>query len=141
MILMFQKEVAMRILAKTSTKAYGLLSVIAQTHWHITKILNAGPKDFYPAPQVGSQVLKFAQKPLDGLNSQQFLKFVKIGFAQRRKQLQKSIASADPKLQLYFIQRIFEHLHITQTARPEELSPQKWLKLFTILFAQTSKIE
>ena len=128
MVLMFQKEVAMRILAEPDTKSYGLLSVMAQTHWQVTKLLSVGPKDFYPAPQVGSQVLEFVPKPCHGLDSRQFLVFLKKGFAQRRKQLKKILL---PLLtEGHFILKVFSDLKISHTARAEELSPQKWVDLF-----------
>lgn len=132
MILMFQKEVAQRILSKTQ-QAYGLLTVQAQTHWSIQKILSAGPKDFYPPPQVGSCLLSFTPKTFpDNFNSRHFLDFLKIGFCQKRKQLQKILLlHADTlKIDQLRIREIFKNLEIKDKARPEELSVQEWLNLF-----------
>ena len=137
MILMFQKEVAQRILSQAyQVQTYGLLTVQAQTHWSIQKMLSAGPKDFYPSPQIGSCVLKFTPKILpDNFNSRNFLSFLKIGFSQRRKQLQKILLfHADTlKTNPLKIKKAFEILKIKDKARPEELSVQKWLDLFTCL--------
>lgn len=130
MVLMFQKEVAMKILAETNTKPYSLLSVMAQTHWQITKLFSVGPKDFYPAPQVGSQALEFVPKPCHGLDSRQFLMFLKKGFAQRRKQLKKILLS---DFHLHSISKIFNDLRISHTTRSGGLSPQKWVDLFIAL--------
>ena len=143
MILMFQKEVAERILSKVNCnrlQTFGLLSVMAQTHWYIEKVLNAGPKDFYPSPKVGSQVLKFTPKPPSStFDSRHFLKFLKIGFSQRRKQLQKVLLSDGNKLKTDTpitkdqVKEAFKSLDIKTTARPEEISSQKWVNLFTLL--------
>ena len=145
MILMFQKEVAEKILSKPSNfrqkaQTFGLLSVMAQTHWSIEKILNAGTKDFYPSPKVGSQVLGFTPKSLsDTFNSRKFLNFLKIGFSQRRKKLQKVLLSNSGKLKKDImitpgqIKETFEMFDIETKSRPEELSSQQWLDLFISL--------
>ena len=140
MILMFQKEVAEKVLSKSHSHSFGLLSVMVQIHWYIEKVLNAGSKDFYPAPKIGSQVLKFAPKSFDNtFNSKDFLSFLKIGFSQRRKQLQKILLLNADKLKKNNsissdqIKEAFTNLGIKMTARPEELSPQKWLDLFRLL--------
>ena len=138
MILMFQKEVAEKILSHHQSQTFGLISVIAQTHWNIEKVLNAGPKDFYPSPKVGSQVLKLSPKFLfDTFDSKNFLKFLKIGFSQRRKKLQKVLLLHTDKLTTITpdqIKEAFQSLDIEAKSRPEELSVQKWLDLFHLLF-------
>ena len=145
MILMFQTEVAQRILSQFGcrrSETFGLLSVMAQNHWHIEKVLNAGPKDFYPSPNVGSQVLKFTPKSFsDPFNSRWFLNFLKIGFSQRRKMLQKVLLLNIDKLKTDNIitkdqvKEAFKSLNIAATVRPHELSSQKWLDLFNLLFS------
>ena len=62
MVLMFQKEVARRILAKSGTRDYGFLTVIAKSFWNIHFVLEAGTVDFFPKPRVASQVLCFDRK-------------------------------------------------------------------------------
>lgn len=74
MILMFQKEVAERITCGPKSSDYGMLSVFSQAHWKVEKFLDAGPKDFYPPPQVGSRVLSFQRIDTD-FDSQKFLIF------------------------------------------------------------------
>ncbi len=92
MILMFQKEVAQRIVAPEGGKDYGLLSVIAQSFWEIEKVTEAGPKDFFPPPKVASRVLKFTRKEND-VDGIKLLKLTKAAFAQRRKKLLKNLSS------------------------------------------------
>ena len=61
---MFQKEVAQRIGARAKTEDYGLLTVIAQTFWETATVSDAGPKDFFPPPNVASRVLVFRKRAL-----------------------------------------------------------------------------
>lgn len=123
MILMFQKEVAERLMAQTRTKDYGLLSVVAQTYWDMTVVTNAGMQDFYPSPQVGSRVLLF--KPKVHEQTAQFLEFVKAAFAQRRKFLLKNLSafSAD-------WHSAFEEIGLNPDVRAEVLTPEQFWKLF-----------
>ena len=62
MTLMFQKEVADRIIAETNTKNYGRLSVISQWKMDIKKIIDIKPSSFYPKPKIDSSVLFFTPK-------------------------------------------------------------------------------
>ena len=59
MILMFQKEVAERIIAKHNTKKYGRISIIAQWKLDIKKIIDISSNCFYPKPKVQSSLLEF----------------------------------------------------------------------------------
>ena len=62
LILMFQKEMADRILADTNTKSYGRLSIISQWRMNITKIKDILPQSFRPIPKIMSTLLKFEPK-------------------------------------------------------------------------------
>ncbi len=131
MILMFQKEVAERITAKPSSKDYGLLSVIAQSFWNITLVTNAGMQDFYPAPQVGSRVLKFTYKV--GTKEQlldkngTFLKLVKAAFSQRRKFLIKNLTAQFSHIDF---QTVFDRLKIDKMIRAEAVSIELYSQLY-----------
>ena len=59
MILMFQKEVANRIIAKPNTKAYGKLSVVIQSRYNINKLLDVPASMFTPIPKVDGTILEF----------------------------------------------------------------------------------
>ena len=54
---MFQKEVAERIIAKTNTKSYGRISILASWKMNIKKVKDIKPKSFYPSPKVESTIL------------------------------------------------------------------------------------
>ena len=131
MILMFQKEVAQRIGARAKTEDYGLLTVIAQTFWETATVSDAGPKDFFPPPNVASRVLVFRKRSpvlLDQASAEAYLKFVKAGFSHRRKLLAKNLSAAG-----YDSDRVAEalaSLKLLPTARAEELAPPQFVALF-----------
>lgn len=136
MVLMFQKEVAQRFNARPRSEAYGLLSVMAQSHFSISKVCDAGPRDFKPPPKVASQVLLF--KRLDFVypgQSAKFLTFLKVAFAQRRKLLSKNLLAIGNKstLNQKAIEVLLEELGVGAKARAEELSVDQFLQLFKML--------
>lgn len=130
MILMFQKEVAQRITAKSGSEDYGMLSVVAQTFWHVEGILEAGPRDFWPAPKVASRVLRFscALDRLNGASKQDFFRFVKQGFSQPRKLLASNL-QLGPRSKEWTTHRL-EAMGLDGKSRPGNLSPEHWLILF-----------
>lgn len=123
--LMFQKEVAERIMAPTRCKDYGRVSVIAQLTCTIEKLMDLNPECFTPAPKIWSSVLLF--RPLaDPISAEEIAKVEKItalAFGQRRKMLRRSLKS------LPNIAEKFEKLQIPPTARAEELTPRQFLSL------------
>ncbi|MCB0412328.1 MAG: ribosomal RNA small subunit methyltransferase A [Bdellovibrionales bacterium] len=130
MILMFQKEVAQRIQAAAGSKEYGLLSVMAQTHFQIQKVVDAGPRDFYPAPKVASRVLEFHRKDIN-FESDKLLQVLKTAFGQRRKKLSSTLeksgwldSAKKPEMQTWLAVE-----GLGDGARPEHLAPNQWLQL------------
>lgn len=90
MVLMFQKEVADRIMSSKSDSNYGFLSVIAQNFWEIKKLVFVSPNCFNPRPKVDSQVLTFQKLDtefIDKSDRKEFVKFVKNCFLERRKKI------------------------------------------------------
>ncbi len=133
MILMFQKEVAQRLLAKKSTDAYGLLTVIAQTFWTMANLIEVSPREFYPAPNVVSRVVTFewANRVLPaGGSPQDFLKLVKAAFAHRRKLMMKNLVSGWGGLDQEAWAKVFVTTGLLPTARAEELDPPTFLRLY-----------
>ncbi|MGE3758655.1 MAG: 16S rRNA (adenine(1518)-N(6)/adenine(1519)-N(6))-dimethyltransferase RsmA [Pseudobdellovibrionaceae bacterium] len=152
MVLMFQKEVAQRIQSPVGKDDYGLLTVIAQCFWDIELVLEAAPKEFYPAPQIASRVLQFKPKShvggikesLDTWKSDKkakFLNFVKQGFSQRRKFLVSNLAgfysSKDQAQQV--LGGILKSLGHDEKVRAEALSPKQWTELFVQYLAAAGK--
>ena len=91
LILMFQKEVADRILAKFNTSNYGRLSILANWKLNIKKICDISPNSFFPKPKIESTLLFFSPKSntVDIDNPKNLEKITRIFFSHRRKMLKK----------------------------------------------------
>ncbi|MBS5764514.1 MAG: 16S rRNA (adenine(1518)-N(6)/adenine(1519)-N(6))-dimethyltransferase RsmA [Veillonella sp.] len=88
LVVMVQKEVALRMVAKPGTKDYGALSVAVQYYTEPDIVLDVPPKCFLPAPAVTSSVIRCVLRdkpPVDVIDEKLFFRVVKAGFAQRRK--------------------------------------------------------
>jgi 16S rRNA (adenine1518-N6/adenine1519-N6)-dimethyltransferase len=136
MVLMFQKEVAQRLMAVPKTKAYGLLSVMVQAHWDIRKLIEIGPSQFWPAPKVASQVLVFKRKlaPFPG-REKAFLTLLKAAFAQRRKFLMKNLLALKGAygIDQERLAAVFGEIGLSGKARAEELGVEQFKELFKVL--------
>lgn len=122
MSLMFQKEVADRILAKPNTKAYGRLSVITQWLCDVTLLYDLPPSAFIPPPKVNSAVVHFAPKKLD--DKAPIFKTVEqvtaTAFNQKRKMVRSSLKNHIDALNA---------LDIDPTKRAENLSVEDYLNI------------
>lgn len=122
MTLMFQKEVADRLNAAPSTKAYGRLAVIAQWLCHVTKIYDLPPSAFTPPPKVMSAVVHFKPKKLedDAPSFEAVERVTALAFNQRRKMIRSSLKEYLPAI---------EALGLDPQARAENLSVQEFLQI------------
>ena len=126
LVLMFQKEVAERIIAEFNTSNYGRLSIISNWKLNIKKICDIKPESFYPKPKVDSSLLCFyPKKNFVKINDANNLeKVTRIFFNQRRKMLKK------PFNQLFNgNQKILNKLRIDLNLRPQNLSLDTYYKL------------
>jgi 16S rRNA (adenine1518-N6/adenine1519-N6)-dimethyltransferase len=124
MTLMFQKEVADRIMAMPGNKNYGRLSVIArlicQVEWHF----DLKPECFFPPPKVTSSVISLYPKPnqLDKEVINTVEKICKILFNQRRKMLRATLKQVHPNLEA-----LLDNSGVYLTQRPEEISVESFI--------------
>ena len=126
LILMFQKEVAERIIAKFNTSSYGRLSILANWKLNIKKICDVKPDSFSPRPKVNSSLLFFTPKKNFFLikDSKNLEKITRIFFNQRRKMLKK------PFNQLFNGNKnIVDKLKIDLNLRPQNLDFETYYKL------------
>ena len=126
LVLMFQKEVANRIIAKFNTSNYGRLSIICNWKLNIKKICDVKPEAFFPKPKIDSSLLLFYPKKnfikIDDPNNLE--KITRVFFNQRRKMLKK------PYNQLFNgDQRVLNKLKIDLNLRPQNLSLETYYKL------------
>jgi len=91
LVLMFQKEVADRIIANVNSSAYGRLSILANWKLYIKKICDIKPECFSPRPKIDSSLLFFTPKKnfFKIGNPKNLEKVTRIFFSQRRKMLKK----------------------------------------------------
>ena len=126
LVLMFQKEVADRIIAKFNTKNYGRLSILSNWKLEIEKICDVQPSSFFPKPKIDSSVLLLKPKlnffPLT--NPKNLEKLTRIFFMHRRKMLKKSY-----NLLFNGNLDIANKLNIDLNLRPQNLSFETYYKL------------
>jgi 16S rRNA (adenine1518-N6/adenine1519-N6)-dimethyltransferase len=117
--LMFQKEVAERIIAKPGTKAYGRLGILAQWKSTPSVVMELPPEAFTPPPQVHSAVvhLEALAQPRFPAPAGLLSSTVAMAFNQRRKMLRSSLKSAAPD-----IETALRDAGLEPTARAEEIS-------------------
>ena len=126
LILMFQKEVANRIIAKCNSSSYGRLSVLSHWKLNIKKICDIKPKSFFPRPKIESTLLLFSPKEkfFEIKDPKNLEKVTKVFFNQRRKMLKK------PFNQLFNgDQKVLSKLKIDLTLRPQNLDFDTYYQL------------
>ena len=126
LILMFQKEVADRIIAKINASNYGRLSILANWKLDIKKIMNIGPNSFFPKPRVESSLLIFSPKNnfFKIKNPKNLEIITRVFFNQRRKMIKK------PFNQIFKnSDQIAKKLNIDLNLRPQNLSPDTYYKI------------
>ena len=126
LVLMFQKEVADRIIANHNTSKYGRLSILTNWKLEIRKICDIKPESFSPKPKIDSSLLFFSpKKNFYKINDPKNLeKITRIFFSQRRKMLKK------PFNQLFNgDKKIIDKLKIDLNLRPQNLDFETYYKL------------
>ena len=126
LILMFQKEVADRIISKYNDSNYGRLSVISNWKLNIKKITDINPNSFYPKPKIESTLLFFSPKKnfFKLKNSKNLEKITRIFFRHRRKMLKKpfnQLFKGDTK--------ILDKLNINLNLRPQNIDCDTYYNL------------
>ena len=126
LVLMFQKEVADRIIAECNTSSYGRLSILSKWKLNIKKICDIKPGAFSPKPKIDSTLLLFYPKKnfIDIKNPKNLEKITRIFFNQRRKMIKKpfnQIFNGD--------QKVLKKLKIDLNLRPQNLKPETYYKL------------
>ena len=126
LILMFQKEVADRIIAKFNTSDYGRLSILSNWKLNVEKICDIKPESFSPRPKIDSSLLFFSPKKnfYKIKNPKNLEKVTRIFFNHRRKMIKK------PFNQLFNgDQRVLNELKIDLNLRPQNLDFDTYYQL------------
>jgi len=138
-VLMFQKEVAERLLAKPGSKAYGRLSVLIQYCASIHAVGHVGASSFYPRPKVDSEVvgMRFPDSiPFPAANEALLFDIIRTAFGKRRKMLKNALTSGDMELGRGQVSEILEGAHIDPRRRAETLNVEEFVRLTNVLEAR-----
>tara|TARA_B100000579_G_C22736152_1_gene806767 strand:- start:321 stop:1181 length:861 start_codon:yes stop_codon:yes gene_type:complete len=128
MTLMFQKEVAERIVAEPGSKKYGRLSILLGIMTDSKILMNISPSAFIPKPKIDSAIVQIKQKTLDkNFNKGILEKVTQILFNKRRKQIKSSLSKFGDPI------KICNLLNIHPSQRPEELTLKNYEKLSYII--------
>ena len=125
-ILLFQKEVADRIIAEDNSKNYGRLSILSSWKFNIKKIIDVNPDSFFPSPKVKSSLLVFEpKKNYFNLNNLRNLEHItNVFFNQRRKMIKKPM-----KIIFKNYEEVSRYLEIDLNLRPQNLSKLTYYKI------------
>lgn len=128
--LMFQKEVALRLVAQPRTKDYGRLSVLSQWYTKPSLAFDISPKSFTPPPKVMSSVVVLSpyKSPPYPACPHKLESILKHTFNQRRKMLRGSLKGLTP-----FYNELLMKAGISPTQRPEELTVKDFCDLANVL--------
>ena len=126
MILMFQKEVAERILADVNSKEYGRITILSKWKFDINKITDVKPNSFFPRPKIHSSVLEFTpKKKIFKIKDPKNLEMItKVFFNQRRKMIKKPINILFKNSQFNY-----KKFGINPSDRPENINVEKYLEI------------
>jgi 16S rRNA (adenine1518-N6/adenine1519-N6)-dimethyltransferase len=124
--LMFQREVAERIVAQPGSKAYGRLSVLAQWRSDVRIVMDLPPEAFTPPPKVRSSVVHLTPlaRPRHPADPKVLSRIVAAGFNQRRKMLRASLKGLAPDIEAHLAAA-----DIPPTDRAETVSIEKFCAL------------
>ena len=124
--LMFQKEVADRIISEFNNSKYGRLSILSSWKLNVKKIIDIKPQSFSPRPKIDSSLLLFTPKKnfFKLKDPKNLEKITRIFFSQRRKMLKK------PFNQVFTNgKQIAEKFGIDLNLRPQNIKPEIYFKL------------
>ena len=121
MVLMFQKEVANRIMADPNNKSYGKLSIVIQSRYRINKLLDVPSSVFTPSPKVDGTILEFTpHNDYRSIDIEKIDEVSKSAFSQRRKKIKNNMSK--------YI-HILDMLSIDKNLRPENLNVNDYCEI------------
>ena len=126
LVLMFQKEVAERIIAESNTSKYGRLSILSNWKLKIKKIIDIKPESFSPRPKIQSTLLLFTPKEnfFELKDAKNLEMITRVFFGQRRKMLKKPFNKVFNNAK-----EVSKKFNIDLNLRPQNLDPEMYFKL------------
>ena len=122
-VFMLQKEVVDRIVAQSSTKAYGRLTVMLQAFYHVKSLFDVPPEAFDPPPRVNSSIVQMIPRKAISVLSKDWLEtLLASAFSQRRKMLRATLFK-------WLLPLGISDCGLTPTDRPEDITVDQWISL------------
>lgn len=141
-VVMLQKEVALRLLAQPGTKEYGVPTVMLATVATVKMLMQVGPEEFHPRPKVDSAVIRLSFHPLPeraaalGVFDRRLLKtIINNTFGQRRKTLLNGL-SATGLLSKDALRECVTEAELLPTVRAEQLTLEEFVRLAQVIKAR-----
>ena len=134
-VITVQREVAARIAARPGSRDYGVLSAATQLYARVEKLFTLPPGAFTPAPKVHSTVLRLTVRPRAeglGVPAAEFVEFLKLCFAQKRKTLANNLKTAYGEVA---VRGALEAAGVRRDARAEALTLEQTAAVFRALRA------
>ncbi len=138
-VLLLQKEVGERIMARPNSKSYGRLSVLSQLRTDVKILMNIPAQAFTPIPKVDSVLVQVLPKPSPPLANDTmpfFERVIAMAFNQRRKMIKTSLKKLTGNIVDYLVQA-----DIDPMCRPEQIPVTKYVKLVSIIKSQGLTLE
>ena len=129
--LTIQKEVAERIVAKPSTKSYGLLTLLIKYYGNAKVIFNIPKGAFNPPPKVESSFIHISKKKKYIFEFEKFFKCAKLLFGTRRKTILKNLSGTYEREKVV---EALDHLKLDQNLRAENLTLEEIAKISEAIF-------
>lgn len=128
MVLMVQKEVGEKILAKPGNSERGILTVSVEFYADAEMVTEVSKNSFKPQPEVDAAVIKIKKRGQKDIDPKFFFRIVKAGFAAKRQQIHNSLA-ATLRLPKDQVKDILKRSSIDPLKRAEDLSLDDWINL------------
>ena len=130
--LMFQKELAQRLISSAGTKDYSRLSAVVQYASKISRVADIRPNNFFPKPDVDSTVLRFDFFETQGMAEEDerlLFGVIKAAFSKRRKTLHNAMSGGELGLTKKIVGIALENAGIDSSRRAETLEVQEFITL------------
>lgn len=137
MVLMVQREVAVRMAASPGSRDYGLLSATVQLYASIEELFTLPPDAFSPPPKVDSTVVRLTMAPrVDSLQvpEEQFIRFLRLSFGHKRKTLWNNLKD---EYRPEVLKNALKKTEVKPAVRAEALSLEKSAEIFRELLANS----
>ncbi|MFH1076293.1 MAG: 16S rRNA (adenine(1518)-N(6)/adenine(1519)-N(6))-dimethyltransferase RsmA [Pseudomonadota bacterium] len=143
-VLMFQKELADRIMSQPGTRSYGRISVRTQYCARVESILSVKASSFYPVPKVDSKVLRitFQERPFyEASDESLFCRVIADAFNKRRKTIKNALQGGGLGIEPDQLLTIFEKTGVDPGQRAETISVEKFVAMSNLLHRMPDRIE